>query len=427
MKKKSLLFILLICIFADAANMSLKQCLQYALTNNSNLKMSVYDKKIAKKKIDMQISSMLPQISGSGNMAYDLQNGSAIEKTGNYGATASAELNQSIYDPAFSTGLKGARIAEQKTTLSIENVKEQTVYSVCCLYFQILIYQKQLDVYKRIVAATDTTLKAAEMKFANGAAKKIDVDNMKVSYNNSCSRVRQIKLNYEQKLNILKNEMGLTVDSQLVLIDTLDSISVNAESESLKEKYWEKRNDYKQLQNDLEIQKIEKKLAVAGYLPSLSYNMSGVYQSISDGFTMKDRWNTDVSFGLSLSIPVFDGFQKKTRIEQYNLSIEKAKENIAGTELSIKVDVSNYEIQLRIAIDNVKNEEANFTLAEDIYKNTRLSFQQGAASTVEMVQAESSMRETENNYFNTILSYYNAMFALELAKGDIMKYTKENR
>jgi outer membrane protein TolC len=100
----------------------------------------------------------------------------------------------------------------------------------------------------------------------------------------------------------------------------------------------------------------------------------------------------------------------------------EAEDNLKLTEQSIKVEVSNYEIQYHNALDNIKNEKENLTLAESVYNNTQLEFQQGTASSLDLVQAESAFREAQNTYFNKLLNLYIARLDVEKSKGSLMNF-----
>jgi outer membrane protein TolC len=217
--------------------------------------------------------------------------------------------------------------------------------------------------------------------------------------------------------------MGMPVDSTVVLAD----IMLNPDSESIEirtpnGKYYETIIDYQLQKINLQLQEADRSKNMAAYLPSLSLNAKYNYQAMSSDLNSDMNWYDNSSIGLSLSIPLFDGLQKSARLAQSKLSIEKAKENIKLAEQSIKVDVSNYEIQYRNAIDNIKSEKENLSLAEDVYKNTLLEYQQGASSSLDLVQAESSLREAQDNYFNRLLNLFIARLDFEQSKGTLMDY-----
>lgn len=421
MKQCILLLFLLIQLQLFARNYTLKECIEYALVNNSSIKLSTFDKSIAHSQIDEQLGSVLPQITASGGVEDAVQKKSTLTND-YYSFSGTALLQQKLYDPSFFIGLRAAKINEKQSQLTQDKVKEQTANAVCHQYYQTLVLQKQYQVVSRITASSKGTLDAIQAKYENGSAKKIDIDKMLVSYNNNLSRLRQTKLNYEQSINKLKYQIGLPVDSILELKDTLLTDSLLMHVDSVSEEGTEKNIDFQLLKINERLQYLTKESYAAGYLPSVSLTAKYMYSSTQDKFTFTNNWDQFGSIGVNLSIPVFDGFQKRAKLSQANYEIGKAKEKLTAEEQSIKVAISNYTKQYQIAADNLDNEKANLTLSETVYKNTLVSFQQGAASSLELIQAESSMQEAQNNYFTTLLTSFNAYLDLAQSKGTLMQF-----
>jgi len=169
----------------------------------------------------------------------------------------------------------------------------------------------------------------------------------------------------------------------------------------------------------------DKKTKLAAFQPSLSFYGDYNYNAMRQEFNFFDAdkdWYSSSAIGLKLTVPIFDGFQRNSRVAQSKLNIKKAEENLLLTAQSIKVDISNYEIQYKNAIDNINREKENLDLAESVYKNTQLEYQQGAGSTLDLIQSESSFMAAQNTYFNKLLNLYIARIELEKAKGNLMKF-----
>jgi len=173
----------------------------------------------------------------------------------------------------------------------------------------------------------------------------------------------------------------------------------------------------------MDVQELQKRQTIRSYLPTLNFSANYNYNAMGSEFNfMGKTWYNTYSIGLTLKVPIFDGFQKKSKIAQSKFTILKAQENIRLTEQSIKVDVSNYEIQYKDAIDNIHNEKDNLDLAQSVYNTTQLQYKQGVSSALDLVQAESSLRESQNNYFNKLFSLFIARLDLEKSKGTLMNY-----
>jgi outer membrane protein len=434
-KKLLLLFLGSLQLLAFGQNYSLRQCIEYASTNNGNIKNAQYDVDISQKKINEKIGSMLPQMDASGSYTNNLklsstvleQNGTAtaIKMGTKHNLSAGVDLTQNIFEPSFGVALKTAKVTKEQSLQTLQQTKESIIYDVSTTYYQTLVIQKQTEVLKATLDASNESLASTELKYKNGMAKKVDIDKIRVSCNNTRSDLQQSELSYSQSLNNLKYYMGLPVDSAIMLADTALNINfdlLQSEGDSFK---IEKRIDYQLQLTTLKLYELDKKNEISGYLPTFSFNAFYDYEAMRNEFNFlksNQDWFGSYGYGFTLKVPIFDGLQRQSRISQSRINIEKTQESIHLTTQSIKVDISNYEIKYRNSIDNIRNEKENLDLAQSVYQNTKHAYQQGAESVLELVQAESSLREAQNNYFEVLLNYYIARIDLENAKGNLIEY-----
>jgi len=435
----TILFVVLCCpIFGQTY--SLKQCIEYARKNNSNVRIASLDSDISGKTVNEQIGKALPQIDISGslednlNLMTQLLPGELMGKPGTYvpvqfgtkyNANGGIQLTQKIFDPSFWVGLKAAKISESMSEQNIRKTDEQMAYDVGAAYYRASIIKKQLENLEVILAASDRTLKSTELKYRNGLVKKIDVDKIKVSYNATYSQVQQTELSYKQALNNLKFYMGMPVDSSITLSEKLPDYADTSAVTGSNENFVENHIDYQIQKTNLMLYETDKQNNISAYLPSLSFYANYSYQAMRsefDFFKAGKNWYNSSAIGLELKIPVFSGFQRYSRVEQSQLNIEKAMENLKLTEQSIKVGLSNNGIQYHNALDNIQMEKENLALAESVFKNTQLEFSQGTGSSLDLVQTESALRETQNNYYSKLLTLYIAKLDLEKSQGTLTNF-----
>jgi len=420
--------------------LTLKECINYSNTNNSNIKIAAYDVTISQKKINEQVGTMFPQIDASGSYTDNLKLGTTVlpgELMGQPGTqipvtmgtkhnlSGSVQLTQKIFDPTFGIALNAAKISRQLSEQTLMKTTEQTAYNISITYYQTLVIEKQMNSLQATLVASEKLLESAGLKYKNGMAKKTDVDKIRVSYNNTKSQLQQSELSYRQSLNTLKYQMGMPVDSSIVLADTV--LNINFQTIEIQPDSFSVDNhiDYQLQKTNLRVSEIDKKRNMAGYLPSLSFNGNYGYSAMRNKFDFTESggdWYPGSSIGITLKVPIFDGRQRSAKISQSKLNIEKNMESIRLTEQSIKVELSNSEIQYRNAVDNIRNEKDNLDLADSVYENTQLEFLQGAGSSLDLVQAESSWRESLNSYYNKLLNLYIAKINLEQSKGTLMDY-----
>jgi outer membrane protein TolC len=419
---------------------TLKECINYSNTNNSNIKIAGYDVAISQKKVNEQIGTMLPQVDASGSYTDNLKLGTTVlpgELMGQPGTqipvtmgtkhnlSGSVQLTQKIFDPTFGIALNAAKINKQLSEQTLKKTSEQTAYNISITYYQTLVIDKQMNSLRATLVASEKLLESSELKYKNGMAKKVDVDKIRVSYNNTKSQLQQSELSYRQSLNTIKYQMGMPVDSSIVLSDAdlninIQTIEIQPDSFSV-----ENHIDYQLQKTNLRVYELDKKRNIAGYIPTLSFDANYGYSAMRNKFDFTKSggdWYPSSSVGITLKVPIFDGLQRHAKISQSKLDINKAEENIRLTSQSLKVNLSNYDIEYRNAVDNIKNEKENLDLAENVYENTQLEYKQGAGSSLDLVQAESSYRESLNNYYNKLLNLYIAKIDLEQSKGTLMNY-----
>jgi outer membrane protein len=431
----------LIPIISSGQSLSLKQCLDYANENHGNIKIASIDEETAAKKVNEQISGMLPQVNFSGTVDNNLKLSSQLlpgELLGQPGVlipvtfgtkfnlAAGLQLNQKIYDPTFLPGLKTARIGKVQSEYNSQNTKELIAYNISRTYYQTLIIQKQLNTLESILETSKKTLESIELKFQNGLARQLDIDKIKVSYNSTKSQVKQSELNYNQSLNNLKYQIGMNLDKNISLSDT----SLSAENEftfkgTIENNYIDNRIDYKLQILNIQLQEANREKSVFDFMPSLSFYAKYNYQAMRKEFNFFEKgkdWYDSYSIGLSLSIPIFDGLRKVNVLQESKLGVEKAEENLKLSEQSIRLEVSNYQIQYNNSVDNLINEKESYLLAKRVYQKTQSEYENGRGSSYDLVQAESSLRESQNNYYNKLLNLYIARIELEKSKGTLINF-----
>jgi len=219
--------------------------------------------------------------------------------------------------------------------------------------------------------------------------------------------------------------MGMPVESSIVLDETLQDYSNEYPQAATNDNFVENRIDYQIQKTNLLLYETDKQNNILAYLPTLSFYANYGYQAMRSDFDLfksGKEWYNSSGIGLELKIPVFSGFQKYSKVQQSNLNIEKSKETLKRTEQSIMVEVSNYYIQFKNAIDNIQIEKENLALAESVYNNTQLAFTQGTGSSLDLVQTESILRETQNNYYSKLLTLYLAKLDLEKSQGTLLNF-----
>lgn len=453
--KYGLLLVVIVATGADVwaqsvdstAVFSIKDCIEYAGTHNSNVRLARFDERIALQQVNEVKGSALPQINVNGafedrvkipvqllpNRIFGDTSGgfTPVQFGTKYSASLTGEVSQTIINPSLWIGLKAAKSSSKFYKQTTQRVSEQTAYSIANAYYQIIVAQKQLQLLESNMASTQKILATTELQLQNGVAKRVDVNRLRVNANNLQSQIKQAQLNLDQVFNNLKFQMGMPLENRIALSDT--ALTFQQEATVVNEpasNFFENRIDYKLLETNLELQDLDRRNQRAGYFPTLNAYANYSYQAQRQQFNFFESgqpWFQSSAIGLRLSIPIFDGFQRNARIQQSRLTMDKVRENINLTKLTISREVNNALTQYRNTLQRIEAEQQNVQLAQEVYGVTQLEFREGVSTSTDVVNAETSLREAQNNYITTLLDLYLARLDLERAKGNILPYLNSNK
>ncbi len=173
--------------------------------------------------------------------------------------------------------------------------------------------------------------------------------------------------------------------------------------------------------NAIETRALERTLSVqkASWWPTLALSGNYSWNSSSNGSPFRNfRWTSYSMVGLSLSIPIFQGGQRYSRIKQAQIQLDE----MAYTRDNL---VRSLNSQAALAIDNIKlNVNQIASSQESVGEATRAhdiqekSFAIGAASYLDLRDSELSLTRARLAYYQAVYNYLIAASDLELLLGN---------
>ena len=130
-------------------------------------------------------------------------------------------------------------------------------------------------------------------------------------------------------------------------------------------------------------------------------------------------WSDFSSIGLNLKVPIFTGFGTRAKVRQADVALRSLKEDIIDTKLGLDLAYQNAKIQIDNSVITIKNQKENAQLAQEVLNNTKNNYIQGLASLTDLLDAENSLTEAQNNYTSAILDYKLAEIQLIKSKGEL--------
>ena len=414
--------------------LTLKDALNFAIENNATAKKSRLDIDGGLFKTQEIRAQALPQITGNASLTYNAIIGQlvfgdqAFQLGRAWNDNAGLQLSQQLFNQTVFTGLKAAKTSEAYYNLNASFTEEQIIELVANNYYQVLVSRQQLNVIDTNIKNIKVVEKIISNQYSNGLAKKIDVDRIQVNLTNLQTRREQTINAVVQLENQLKFSMGMPVNTAIVVppdelrtVETLPELADTINTAG--------RIEMRLLNIQKELYQLQRKSYLAEYYPSLSLTANISTTGQSDRFDLFNRRGSafyyDASaIGITLKVPIFNGFATRSRVRQANVDLKKADEDIRERGNSLNLAYENAKIQLRNNINTIKAQRQNVTLAQEIYSSTQNNYNNGLAALTDLLDTENALTEAQNSYTQALLNYKIAEIQLIKSNGNIKSLLK---
>jgi outer membrane protein len=119
----------------------------------------------------------------------------------------------------------------------------------------------------------------------------------------------------------------------------------------------------------------------------------------------------------SLSLPVFDNFNREERIQRAAVERDAAIYNVKAKDLAMTADVTQAYLTLRTAAQTVALQEQNATKAKEELAFAEERYKVGASTFLDVVTSRGTYEQALIDRVNAIYDYHKAFAALENAVG----------
>lgn len=425
----------------DSSNFSfsLQQAINFALDNQKDVKNAIIDEQLAQKKVNEIMGMGLPQINASFDLREfieiptslipaDFFGGmpgtfAAVKFGTKYNATAGIDASQLIFSGDYFLGVKASKVFVEISQKSTQRTRIETSSTVAKAYYTALVNEERTKLMNATVERIKKTLDGTKALLDNGFVEKIDFDMLTVTYNNLLVEQEKVQRLVTLSTYLLKYQMGMDINSNLTLTDKLADVKLDIVNSASAQKFdYEKRVEYGLFETQYKLAKLDVKRQRLSYLPA-----AFAYASLSEGaqrnefdiFDTDKKWYPTSVIGAKVTMPIFTGFQRNSKNQQAKLSLLKAENNIDFIKKSIDLEIASSTTILQNAASSLENQKKNIVIAEDVVRVARLKFEQGVGTNIEMITAETALKEAQTNYFNALFEALVAKIDFDKAVGNL--------
>jgi outer membrane protein len=442
--KQKILFAAVALLFAGASfsqssSMSLQQCIDYAMQNQPKMQDALYDEQSAMDKVKEVRTIGLPQVNGSVDVKDFIELPTSLipaeffggppgqffgVKFGTrYNTTAGLDASQLIFSSDYLVGLQATKTFLELSKKSTQRTKIETAAAVSKAYYTVLVNQERMQLVNANVDRLKKLMDDTKALNTNGIVEKLDLDRVTVAYNNLVVEKDKIQRLLDLGVALLKYQMGMDQTAQLTLTDKLADITFKPEISAEKFDYT-KRIEYSLFQTSYDLSTLQWKKDKLAYLPNLAMYGSLSYSALGNEwkpFSSATNWYPTALIGFRLGVPIFSSGMRNYRIQQSRLAMLKAQSQLKFMQQTIDLDLNNARTMLTNASATLDMQKKNIELAESIYKTAKLKYEQGVGSNLEVLNAETALKEAQTNYYNALFDALISKIDYDKATGVLVK------
>ncbi|MBR5727369.1 MAG: TolC family protein [Muribaculaceae bacterium] len=405
--------------------LSLDQCIRIALNDNPTVKVDSMEIERVDYARKETLGQLFPQISASGQYTRNLAIQTFYMDAGD-GETRAIKMGRdNTYAAGFSATVpivmptlwRSIKLNDNQILQNLEKAratKLDLVNQVKNAYYALLLANDS----KRVIEANHATAQnhAAiyQKQFELGTASEYDVLRANVAVTNLEPSILEAENTIKQLKLQLKLLMGMDVRQEIEPTETLEQYKSNMYGRYLAtDTSLVKNTTLKTL--DLQTDYLKKVVDVqrAAWIPTLSGSGNLMWNSMSMGNPLKDfQWTKSSAVGLTLSFPIFTGFQRINRIKQAQIQANEMRWQRENLERSLHVQVQSQMDNINKSIRQIESNEGGVRQAEKASDIMQKSFQIGAASFIQL-------RDTDDALMSARLSYYQAIYNYLVAESNL--------
>jgi outer membrane protein TolC len=333
---------------------------------------------------------------------------------------ASITLTQLLFDGSYLIGLQASKTFLKISEQANEKTALLTREAIINAYGNVLVTENSISILESNIIILQKNYEDAKKIYENGFNEEEDVEQLEITLGTLKSQLNSVKRMKEIAYQMLNLSLGNLINTPLILTDSLNGLVENNMSLELisSEFNYEDHIDFKISENNRETNRLMVKLEKSKSLPSLGAFVNYGNQAFSDSFSFLNsdqQWFGSSLFGVSLNVPIFSSFSRRSKTAQAKIALENADIRLEETKQRLSLLAEKAKSEYQLSIENYSTAQRNVGLAGRIEKKQRIKFFEGISSSFDLLQAQNQLYAQQQNYIQSMLDVIAKKATLENA------------
>jgi len=417
--------LLFICCFffnlfyLKAQTWSIKDCIEYALKNNIDLKKNIIEQHIKEKDIDINRKERLPSVSASNSSTFSFGQQQDIfgnnRRNDNLNSSTSVSSEFTLFNHRLiDKNIKKSTYETEASFYNGENLKQQLSIKIIENYLSILVNKEIERInYNNMIYAKEIFEKVEK-------SQKVGVSSKKELKESEAEFIKE-NFNYTKaKLETKRSIQQLTQTLQIEFSDKFEVIPINREidinlinNEEIIYKIIENNPSIEQSKISINIEKINKEIIKTKQYPKLSlsagvgtfYFNSFVNKSTSKSFFTQNVDNFTQQLAFNLTIPIFNKGIIKTQLEQSDLNREYAEDSYKLQVITVEQEIQNIFLNMELFYETYLASKKLVESSRTAYEYGVISFEAGISTIYDLNILRNNLKQAESELIKAKYSY----------------------
>jgi outer membrane protein TolC len=322
---------------------------------------------------------------------------------------------QNLFSLSLIQRWRAARTGIDVAQLEAEVAKRDVMATVGLLYIEALRADEAVKARSADIELSEQLLKLAQDRKAAGVATGLDVTREEVQVENNRQRLLVSQNEQESaRLNLIR-ALGISFDVRLVLTDELQFVKVASQrpDEALTVAR-EQRAELKAQASRERLASLSLSSVTSERVPSLAFNGDYGWIGLKPDEVIGTR-----TVGITLSVPIFDGGQRESRISESRSRLRQESIRMKDMTDQVTLEVRNALLTLESSTQQVGVAQKGLELALKELKFARDRFAAGLATNIEVTNAQTSVARARDNQIEALFRLNASRINLARAKGEL--------
>jgi outer membrane protein len=420
-------------IFSQAKVWSLEECITYAIANNIQIKQQAVLSEVQKNTLDLSKFQLLPTLNGQASHSYSF--GRALDQNTYqfYNQTLQSDYFYLGGQMPIFNGLQYYNAIQKNKYLvlasdqDLKDISDNVALNVALAYLQILLNkelvtanQNQLDITLQQIEKTQKLVDAGSVAKGNLLQIQAQAAQEELLLITQKNLLETSVLNLTQLLE-LKTPAGfeivvpdISVDPNAVISGNIDDIYAIAEKS---------RPEIKSSELKLQASEYGLKMAKGGRSPivSLNYSLNSRYTDISkvpgQAFSTQIKNNKNSGIGLTLNIPILNGWQVNKNISNSKLNVESSQYTLDGTRKQLYKNIQQAYTDAVASLKKYNVSLKAIASTEESFRYTEQKFNVGMVTPVDYNDAKTQLLKSQSDMAQAKYEFIFKTKVLDFYKG----------